>query len=105
VLGSIVTDLQDGNDPDDAINDIVRLTTSQTGFAPVIAGMMSEKNARLVQMLSEAKGVDLTQLVNADEYINALRDGLKKRIRLPEPLPTAASANNGHNGAVVAKTA
>lgn len=104
VLEGIITDLQEGNEPAEAIDDTAKLTSLQPTLLPVIAKMMGQPNAQLVQMLSEAKGVDLTHLLNADEYIDALRDGLKKRIRLPELPAASVPTNNGHGTPATAKT-
>lgn len=95
VLEGIITDLQEGNEPDEAIDDIAKLTTLQPDFLPVIAKLIGQPNEQLVLMLSQAKGVDLTHLLNTDEYIDALRDGLKKRVRLPEMPAGGAPSNNG----------
>lgn len=101
VLEGIITDLQEGNEPDEAIDDIAKLTTLQPDFLPVIAKLISQPNEQLVQMLSQAKGVDLMHLLNTDEYIDALRDGLKKRVRLPAPPAGGAATNNGHGAAAL----
>ncbi len=103
VINFLIADLQDGDEPEGVINDIVRLTTSQPAYLPMIAEMVSQPNARLVQMLGEARRIDLSQLVNADAYLEALRAGLKKRIRLPEPRPVAVAANNGNGAQAVVK--
>jgi hypothetical protein len=95
VLEGIITDLQEGNEPDEAIDDIAKLTTLQPDFLPVIAKLIGQPNEQLVLMLSQAKGVDLTHLLNTDEYVDALRDGLKKRIRLPELPAEGVPTNNG----------
>ena len=98
VLTGLITDLQESNEPDEGIDDIVKLITLQPAYLPVISKMILQPNAQLVEMLCKASGVDLTHLLNTDEYIDALRDGLKKRIRLPELSAPVVPASNG-NGA------
>lgn len=97
VLEGIIADLQEGSEPDEAIDDIAKLTTSQPQFLPVIAKLIGQPNGQLVQMLGQAKGVDLTHLLDTDDYVDALRDGLKRRIRLPELPPESHAANNGQS--------
>lgn len=111
VLEGLVTDLQEGNDPEEAIGDIAKLVTAEPDYLPVVGKLMSQTNEQLIQLLGQAKGIDLSLLLNSGKYLNGLRAGLKKRIRLPglsdaeatakesdAPTVAPAASKNGHKG-------
>jgi len=83
VLG-IKEDIQEGNDPEDAIADAVMLFTEQPELAPVIVATLEKPNKELLAALYQATGARLDSLSNANEYLDGLRDGVRKRLRIPQ---------------------
>ncbi|MGI8656902.1 MAG: hypothetical protein ACR2LC_16980 [Pyrinomonadaceae bacterium] len=106
LIENFKTDLQLANEPDDAIDDVVRLATEQPQMLPVIAQLMSQPNVDLIAGLSQATGVQLAHLANCEKYLNALRKGVKARVKLPPVVIVPASSNgNGAHAQAQAKTA
>jgi len=83
VLG-IKEDIQEGNDPDEAVADAATLFTEQPELGPVIVGLFEKSNEELFALLREATGANLNRLSNANEYLDGLRDGVRKRLRIPQ---------------------
>lgn len=83
VLG-IKEDIQEGNDPDEAIADAATLFTEQPELGPVVVALLEKSNEELVALLHQATGAKLDRLSNANEYLDGLRDGVRKRLRIPQ---------------------
>jgi hypothetical protein len=83
VLG-IKEDIQEGNDPDDAVADAATLFTEQPELGPIILGLLEKSNAELFAVLHQATGAKLDRLSNANEYLDDLRDGVRNRLRIPQ---------------------
>jgi len=83
VLG-IKEDIQEGNDPDEAVADAATLFTEQPELGPVIVGLLEKSNEELFGLLHQVTGATLSRLSNASEYLDGLRDGVRKRLRIPE---------------------
>jgi len=92
VIG-IKEDIQEGNDPDEAIADAATLFTEQPQFGPVIVGLLEKSNEELFVLLHQATGASLDRLSNANEYLDGLRDGVRKRLRIPQ----IDASKNGNN--------
>ncbi len=83
VLG-IKEDIQEGNDPDEAVSDAAMLFTEQPELGPVIIGLLEKSNEELLASLHQATGASLDRLRNANEYLDGLRNGVRKRLRIPQ---------------------
>jgi hypothetical protein len=92
VLG-IKEDIQEGIDPDDAVADAVTLFSEQAELGPIILGLLEKSNEELFAVLHQATGAKLDGLSNANEYLDGLRDGVRKRLRTPE----VDASKNGNN--------
>jgi hypothetical protein len=83
VLG-IKEDIQEGNDPDEAIADAATIVTEQPELWPVVVALLQKPNEELLALLHQATGAQLDSLSNAQEYLDGLRDGVRKRVRIPQ---------------------
>ena len=83
VLG-IKEDIQEGNEPNEAIADAATLFSEQSELGPVIVGLLEKTNEELLAILRQATGASLDRLNNANEYLDGLREGVRKRLRIPQ---------------------
>jgi phosphoglycerate-specific signal transduction histidine kinase len=83
VLG-IKEDIQEGNDPDEAVADAATLFSEQPELGPIIIGLLEKSNEELFAVMHQAIGAKLDLLSNANEYLDGLRDGVRKRLRIPQ---------------------
>lgn len=95
VLDGIVDDLQEGNPPADAVDDVVRLATEKPETRPLLSVIMNMSNEQILQEFHRVRGVDLSGLKGAAKFLNGLRKGIAARIDLSAPPPTDPSSN-GH---------
>jgi hypothetical protein len=93
---NLKTDLQENNDPDDAVTDAVKLITEQPQLLPTLEGLMIKPNDEVLALLSQATGTQLGQLANAHDYLDGLREGLRERMKPRVQPPVVATANGNH---------
>jgi hypothetical protein len=91
-------DILEDNDPSEAVNDAVKIYFEHPQYQPLIVGMLERSNEALLQLFQQASGVDLSQLANANGYLDGLRDGVRSRL-MPVNVASDAVSSNGNAGA------
>jgi hypothetical protein len=100
-LENIVRDIQNEDGPDDAVGELVRLVSENESLIPMASQLVQNSNDELLALLYQCSGANLSLLTNADKYLNDLRKGVRKRIKL-SPVASVMPATNG-NGAHAAE--
>jgi flagellar basal body-associated protein FliL len=89
---NVKADLQEDNDPDDAVSDVIKLRTEHPELIPTLEQLLVTPNDQLLAILSQATGAQLTQLTNANEYLDGLKNGVRARLQ-PVNVEAAVSSN------------
>jgi hypothetical protein len=99
VLRNLTFDIQEGNPPEGAVIAAIRLVSEHPEILPMVAEIIDTPNNQLLALLHQLTGADLTIVADAENYLNKLRAGLKKRIKFPSniQLRPAQATENGNN--------
>jgi hypothetical protein len=80
----IKEDIQQGNDPAEAVADALTLMTEHPEHGPIILALLQKSNQELLALLHQATGARLDCLSNACEYLDGFRDGVRDRLETPD---------------------
>jgi hypothetical protein len=97
VLMFIKQSIIENKDPAEAVSAVIQLLAEQPQLAPTIQQLMATSNAELVAVLSQSTRTDLAIVANAESFIEKLKAGVTKRLRVP-----VSASENGNKKTVAA---